>query len=131
MRSTIQDRFSVLASLPMSWTLLGRSILNNLLTSLPSHEPGAFNSTLHAYCSEHDLSASDKIQKLHNALKSSSTLSSPLTPPRHTPTNLSVFSHITDEEVSKIISQSCNAFCDLDPTPTSLLKQCLSALLPT
>jgi len=74
---------------------------------------------------------SDKIQKLHTALKSSSTLSSPHIPPRHTPTNLSVFSHVSEEEVSKIISLSSNTFCDLDPIPTSLLKQCLSALLPT
>ena len=74
---------------------------------------------------------SEKIQKLHTALKSSSTLSSPHTPPRHTPTNLNVFSHVSEEEVSKIISQSSNTFCDLDPIPTSLLKQCLSALLTT
>ena len=74
---------------------------------------------------------SDKIQKLHTALESSSTLSSPHTSPRHTPTDLSVFSHVTEEEVSNIISQSSNTFCDLDPIPTSLLKQCLSALLPT
>lgn len=33
--------------------------------------------------------------------------------------------------MSNIISQSSNTFCDLDPIPTSLLKQCLSALLPT
>ena len=69
---------------------------------------------------------SEKIQKLHTALKSSSTLSSPHTPPRHTPTNLSVFSHVSEEEVSKIISQSSNTFCDLDPISTSLLKQCSS-----
>ena len=68
---------------------------------------------------------SDKIQKLHTALKSFSTLSSPHTPPRHTPTNLSVFSHVTEEEVSNIISRSSNTFCDLDPIPTSLLKQCV------
>ena len=74
---------------------------------------------------------SEKIQKLHTALKSSPTLSSPHTQPRHTPTDLSVFSHVTEEEVSNIISQSSNTFCDLDPIPTSLLKQCLSALLIT
>jgi len=74
---------------------------------------------------------SDKILKLHTTLKSSSTLLSPHTSPRHTPTNLSYFSSVTEEEVSKIISQSSNTYCDLDPVPTSLLKQCLSVLLPT
>ena len=74
---------------------------------------------------------SDKVQKLHSALKSSATLSSPHTPPRLTPPNLNFFSHVTEDEVSKLISQSSDTFCDLDPIPTSLLKECLSALLPT
>ena len=74
---------------------------------------------------------SDKIQKLLTALKSSSTLSSPHTLPRHNPTNLSVFSYVTGGEVSKIISQSSNTFCDLDHIPIFILKQCLSAFSPT
>ena len=74
---------------------------------------------------------SDKILKLHTALKSSSTFSSPHIAPRHTATILSSFSSVSEDEVSKIISQSSNTFCDLDPIPTSLLKQCISALLPT
>jgi len=67
----------------------------------------------------------DKILKLHTALKSSSTIFR-----QNTPTILSAFSFISEDEVSKIISQSSNCFSDLDPIPTSLLKQCLSALLP-
>jgi len=74
---------------------------------------------------------SDKILKLHTALKSSSTISSPHIPPKNTPTILSTFSLVSEDEVSKIISQSSNSFSDLDLIPTSLLKQCLSALLPT
>jgi len=74
---------------------------------------------------------SDKILKLHSALKSSSTVSSPHTPPKNTPTILSSFSLVSEDEVSRIISHSSNSFSDLDPIPTSLLKQCLSALLPT
>jgi len=38
---------------------------------------------------------------------------------------------VSEDEVSKIISHSSNSFSDLDPIPTSLLKLCLSALLPT
>jgi len=41
----------------------------------------------------------------------------------------SCFSHVTKEELVKIIFQSSNTFCD--SIPTSLLKQCLSALVPT
>jgi len=74
---------------------------------------------------------SHQILKLHSALKSSSTVSSPHIPPKNTPTILSSFSLISEDEVSRIISHSSNPFSDLDPIPTTLLKQCLSALLPT
>jgi hypothetical protein len=74
---------------------------------------------------------SEKILKLHTALKSASPLSSPHIAPRHTPTILSSFCSVSEDEVSKIMSHSSNTFCDLDPIPTSLLKQCLPALIPT
>jgi len=38
---------------------------------------------------------------------------------------------VSEDEVSIIISHSSNSFSDLDPIPTSLLKPCLSTLLPT
>jgi len=47
------------------------------------------------------------------------------------PTNLTFFSLATEEEICKLVSQSSNTFCDLDPIPTSLLKQLLPPLLPT
>jgi len=72
---------------------------------------------------------SDKILKLHSALKSSSTVSSPHIPPENSPAILSSFSLVSEDEVFKIISHSFNSFSDFDPIPTSLLKQCLSALL--
>jgi len=74
---------------------------------------------------------SDKILKLHTALKSSSTVSSPHIPPKNTPTILSSFTLVSENEVSKVISQSSSSLSDLDPMPTSRLKQCLSGLLPT
>jgi len=57
---------------------------------------------------------------------------SPHTPCRYTPTNFSFFSHVTKEEVSKSsLSRLTPVFCDFDPIPISLLRQCLSALLHT
>jgi len=47
-----------------------------------------------------------KILKLHSALKSSSTVSSPHIPPENTPTMLSFFPLVSEDEVSKIISHS-------------------------
>jgi hypothetical protein len=81
-----------------------------------------------------DMSAfsfSNKVLKLHLALKSYSTNTSPRTEPNLVPTHLTFFNPVTREEISKLISQSTNTFCDLDPIPTSLLKQCLPTLLPT
>jgi len=74
---------------------------------------------------------SEKILKLHTFLKSATKYESPHTSPKNAPTNISFFNPVTEEEVSKIILNSSNSFCDLDPLPTSLLKQCLPALLPT
>jgi exonuclease III len=74
---------------------------------------------------------SDKIQKLHTALLSNLCHTSPHFPPPVTPPNFSSFSSLTVEEVSKLLSQSANTNCDLDPIPTSLLKQCSAVLLPT
>ena len=74
---------------------------------------------------------SNKVLKLHSALKSQLTNTSPHTEPSHVPTSLTFFYPVTREEFSKLISQSSSTFCDLDPIPTSILKQCLSTLLPT
>ena len=74
---------------------------------------------------------SEKIFKLHTALKSAPKNKSPHTSPKTTPTNLSFFNPVTEEDVSKLILNSSNSFCDLDPLPTSLLKQCLPACLPS
>jgi len=64
-------------------------------------------------------------------LKSSSTISPPHIPPKNTPTILCTICLVSEGEVSEIISQSSNFFFDLDLIPTFLLKQCISALLPT
>ena len=44
--------------------------------------------------------------------------------------NLTHFRPTTEEEVEKIIMQSPNKSCELDPVPTWLLKECKTELLP-
>ena len=44
--------------------------------------------------------------------------------------NLESFSALSIEEVSKIVRESSNASCRLDPVPTWLLKSCLDVLEP-
>jgi len=74
---------------------------------------------------------SNKINKLHTTLLSNRTCVSPHLPPPVTPPNFSSLAPITVDEVSKLLSQSPDTNCDLDPIPTSLLKQCSSVLVPT
>ena len=89
-----------------------------------------FNSSLISLSSSDSLKLWNSI-KIHSALKSRVTNTSPHIEPSHIPTDLTFFSPATEEEICKLVSQSSNTFCDLDPLPTSLLKHCLPALLPT
>jgi len=74
---------------------------------------------------------SDKIHKLHTSLLNNRISTSPNFLPPFTPPNLLSFSCVTTDGVSKLLSQSPDTNCDLDPIPTSLLKQCSHILLPT
>ena len=74
---------------------------------------------------------SEKVRILHSSIASNSTNPTALVDPPLEPPILSHFSPVTQDEVSKLIGQSSDTFCDLDPIPTSLLKQCLPVLLPT
>jgi hypothetical protein len=74
---------------------------------------------------------SDKIHKLRYNLLSHPSHVSPHITPRHSPAIITQFDSVTDEEVYKLISESSDTYCDLDPIPTSLLKKCTSVLIPT
>jgi len=67
---------------------------------------------------------------IHSAPKLQIGNTSPHIEPSLIPTNFT-FSPASREEICKLIWQSSNSFCDLDPIPTFILKQCLPALLPT
>ena len=74
---------------------------------------------------------SDKIHKLRSSILSGTTTSSPHLLPDFKPPELSFFHPATIAEVSALLSSSPDTSCDLDPIPTSFLKQCKSVLLPT
>ena len=40
------------------------------------------------------------------------------------------FEELSDDDIVKIISQSTNKYCELDPIPSSLLKQCSIEIMP-
>ena len=76
---------------------------------------------------------SGKISKIHTILKSTiaaQTISPHYPSPSKPPCNLSGFTPTTEEEVSKLLLSLPNKQCDLDPIPTSLLKQCATVLTP-
>jgi len=71
---------------------------------------------------------SNKIHKLHTSLLINRISASTLP---FTPLNFSPFTCVTTDEVYKLHSQSPDTACDVDPVPTSLLKQCSYILLST
>lgn len=74
---------------------------------------------------------SDKIHKLRAAISSHTINLSPHISPSFQPPNISCFHPATTDEVSDLLSHSPDTSCDLDPIPTTLLKQCKTALVPT
>ena len=102
--------------------------INNLLHRKPSSSlPTSITSLSQSFATFF----SDKITKLRNHITSNPTSISPHFPPPTKPPNFSFFHPATTEEISNIISNSPATSCELDPIPTSLLKLCKSALLPT
>jgi hypothetical protein len=107
------------------WTTVNNFLHRKSSPVLPSHE------CLKSLSQSFATFFSDKILKLHTNLLSKASHISPHSDPPSHPVILSNFQPVTHDEVSKLLSQSPATDCDLDPIPTSLLKQCASVLLPT
>jgi len=95
------------------------------LPALPSYDSLSLFSQSFAYF------FSDKIHKLNMSLIINCISVSPLFPSSVISNNFSFFIFVTTDDVSKLPSQSPDTNCDLDPIPTSVLKQCSDILLPT
>ena len=74
---------------------------------------------------------SSKIHKLRTDLRLNSNSTSPHIHCPHIPPRFCVFRPATLAEISQLISESPDTHCDLDPIPSTLLKKCTFALLPT
>ena len=80
-------------------------------------------------CADALLLFSNKIMKICESFSSSvscNTVHSPFDPPK-----LTVLTHVTQDEIAKIISKSPTKSCLLDPFPTFLIKECIDILLPS
>ena len=51
--------------------------------------------------------------------------------PSRRPCELGKFSSVSEDQVRKLIQAAPSKSCQLDPIPTSLLKECLDVLLPS
>ena len=69
----------------------------------------------------------DKILKIRSTLQSSKP--SLVTRPNPTKNTLSSFTPVSEEEILKILKSSPSKSCDLDPIPTSLVKECADILI--
>ena len=69
----------------------------------------------------------DKIIKIRSTLQSS--IPSSVTRPNPTKNTLSSFTPVSEEELLKILKSSPSKSCDLDPIPTSLVKECADILI--
>ena len=69
----------------------------------------------------------DKILKIRSTLQSS--IPSSVTRPNPTKNTLSSFTPVSEEELLKILKSSPSKSCDLDPIPTSLVKECADILI--
>ena len=69
----------------------------------------------------------DKILKIRSTLQSS--IPSSVTRPNPTKNTLSSFTPVSEEELLKILKSSPSKSCDLDPIPTSLVKECGDILI--
>ena len=67
-----------------------------------------------------------KIPESFSSSKSCNTVHPPFDPPK-----LTVFTQVTQDEISKIISKSPTKSCLLDPLPTFLIMECIDIVLPS
>ena len=67
--------------------------------------------------------------KIHESFSSSESCN--MVHPPFDPPKLTVFTHVTQDEIANIISKSPTKSCLLDPLPTFLIKECIDILLPS
>jgi len=73
---------------------------------------------------------SDKISNLRSSITSDSNSTPHLPRPTQSSVEFSAFTPATIEEINKVVQESPDKQCNLDPIPTSLLKKCIHVLAP-
>ena len=101
-----------------------RSLFGSSAPSLPSHN------------SSEDLAQtfsdffSSKVMKIREAIHQDSSISPLRDESPFTGEPLSTFIPATEQEVLKLLSKAPDKYCDLDPIPTWIVKQCAPQLIP-
>ena len=100
------------------WNSINRLLYRNMTSPLPDCSDPA------DLANDFGLFFKSKIDKIRAAFNLTGDTDEPSPPPPP----LNAFREVTEDEVRKIISSSPNKQCDLDPCPTSLVKDCLDQL---
>jgi hypothetical protein len=105
------------------FTVVNRLLGKDSVTPLPA---GKSISDISEMFSEYFV---QKIAKIRNSITCDSSM--PVIQPPFVSSSLTTFEPVTSDEVTKLITSSPNKSCDLDPIPTSLVKQEVSSLTST
>lgn len=102
--------------------------VNGLLHRSPTHSlPSLPAESLPKQFSSH---FSEKITNLRSSITNESNSTPHFPRPTHSNDEFSVFTPATTGEITKVVLESPDKQCDLDPIPTSLLKKCIHLLAP-
>ena len=106
------------------WKTVNTLLHKKTTATLPSTSPSALPSVFSTFFA-------DKIIKLRSAIQGSRSSRTPDLPqPLSKPKDLKSFDPCTIDEIRKLIIDSPDKHCQLDPIPTFLLKQCIDVLAP-
>src|SRR6218665_2862367 len=116
--------------------IFGEQLILFFIANLPLHSLPPFHPPLSLTHSAHFFS--DKISSLRVTLQSLLASQSftadppptPIPPPPPSQSSLQILHPASETEVLLLLNSLPNKQCELDPIPTSLLKECASVLLP-
>ena len=101
--------------------------INNILHRIPPHALPEFTS-VKSLCDHFSRYFVDKIETIHSKF-SDKVQNIPQVQKTEIISKLDVFERASEDEIKKLILSSSSKSCDLDPSPTSVLKNCLDILI--
>ena len=105
------------------WKTVNGLLHRTSVPTFPSHPVASLPTKFASFFSE-------KVSNLRSSIADSTGTSAHIPNPNPSCESLSYFKPATVEEVAKLILESQDKCCSLDPIPTSLLKKCVGVISP-